>query len=1346
MSLNQSRSEKNESQFRKSGRSGSYGSQQRSFSGKGGGSGGGTAHPPATSLSSNRSFKKSNNAQGGHPRINVSTVNSESGNASTTPHSVQNGAHVLPPLHGASDGPVAGVAAKPIESSSTQKSNRAVPKAPSSQSSTVSCDATAPTTPAKAPGDASRPFALQFGSISPGFMNGMQIPARTNSAPPNLDEQKRDQARPDSFISVPTLPIPSVPKQQLPRKDVGAVDQSNTVEAHPMPKAKKDVHVTSAPASTQTQKPSVLPMAGISMQMPFHHPQVPLQFGGPNPHPQIQSHGMTPTSLQMPLPMPLPMGNASQVQQQVFVSSLQHHPMQPQAIMHQGQSLSFTTQMGPQLAPQLGNMGISIPPPFPQQQAGKFGAPRKAVKITHPDTHEELRLDDASLGPRSHSNVPPQSQPIASFTPGHSLNYYANSVQCQFHVFPSSKFPDNSQFSGSETGAPITGTTELPNLEYARDVHNVISSAPTGTVQVSVKPSAGSIGDKVTDSSLSISSHAVGKESSLQQPKPGKEVLTSMSVPVASKQSAGAFAAASVESLVSNTLSSASIAPSEESTLVLTNTEGRRRETLSRSNSMKDHQKKPGKKGHTQQQYQEAVKVCWNLPVNCQSTIGDVTLDASELRTDSIREGSICVPPEVSAAGNIIDTLDAVRHVKQDDFKMQDGQLKHETVRTEEQEKTKLLEEPKQNSSSLEISSESISPKVREVVKQTKQDSVLKATNVSNEIGSSETSQRELDEPRSCPTTIDRLSDNLMMSTSTISESIINAEASTSSIVSSTISHGVEASTLNSSSSISDCMGSEETAVTKSGISDQDSALVSTPYLPETTLKNEGEGAENNGGVLVSPLASDRRGSGMVDDDKWSKLAGHFAPGRDLRLDIGHGGNLLGFRPGQGGNYGVLRNPRVQTPIQYPGGILSGPMQSMGPKKIEEVHRDAAQERQAQSSRLTRGPGSNSSVRRGPPMDFGPRGSTMLSPSNAQMAGFRGIPTQVRGYGNQDVRLEERQLYEARTLSVPLPQRPVGDDPITLGPQGGLARGMSIRGPASMSTLADIPPSPADSRRMTAGLNGYSSVSERTTYSSREELMPRFNPERFVSSSAYEQSSGQERNVPYGNRDSRNLDRSFDRSLATSPPTRVQGPSFTQNVSSEKVWPEEHLRNMSIAAIKEFYSAKDEKEVALCIKDLNSPSFYPSMISLWIIDSFERKDMERDLLAKLLVNLAKPQDGMLTQVHLMKGFDSVLTTLEDAVNDAPKAAEFLGCIFAKVILENAISLGDIGQLIHRGGEEPGRLLKIGLAGDVLGSILERIQSDKGESVLKEIRSSSDLQVEDFRPPDPITSRKLEKFI
>ncbi|KAF5468981.1 hypothetical protein F2P56_013086 [Juglans regia] len=408
-----------------------------------------------------------------------------------------------------------------------------------------------------------------------------------------------------------------------------------------------------------------------------------------------------------------------------------------------------------------------------------------------------------------------------------------------------------------------------------------------------------------------------------------------------------------------------------------------------------------------------------------------------------------------------------------------------------------------------------------------------------------------------------------------------------------------------------------------------------------------------------------------------------------------------------------------------------------GPKKIDEVHRDAAQERQAESSRLSRGLSINQSTRR-TPMDFAPRGSTLLSSPNAQLGGFRGLSTPVRGLGTHDVRLEDRQSHDTRMLSVPLPQR-------TRGPQGGLGSGVSIRGPPSMPR-ADVSPGSTDFRRMAAGLNDYSTLPERTTYGTREDLVPRYIPDRFAAPAAYEPSSSQERNGSYGNRDPRNPDRSSDRSLAISPPARGQGTAFPQNVPSEEVWPEERLRDKSMAAIKEYYSARDKKEVELCVKELDSPSFHPSMVSLWVVDSLERKDMERDLLAKLLIYLSKSGDGVLSQAQLIKGFESVLTTLEDAINDAPRAPEFLGHIFAKVITENVIPLREIGLLIHKGGEEPGHLLEVGLAADVLGSTLEIIKFEKGDSVFNEIWASSTLRFEDFRPPDPYRSRKLEKFI
>ena len=120
--------------------------------------------------------------------------------------------------------------------------------------------------------------------------------------------------------------------------------------------------------------------------------------------------------------------------------------------------------------------------------------------------------------------------------------------------------------------------------------------------------------------------------------------------------------------------------------------------------------------------------------------------------------------------------------------------------------------------------------------------------------------------------------------------------------------------------------------------------------------------------------------------------------------------------------------------------------------------------------------------------------------------------------------------------------------------------------------------------------------------------------------------------------------------------------------------------------------------------------------------------------------------NILIYLNIFTRFESVLTTLEDAVNDAPRAAEFLGRLFAKVITENVVSLNEIGQLIQEGGEEPGSLLENGHAADVLGSTLEVIKLEKEDAVLSEILASSNLQLENFRPPNSIISKKLEQFL
>ncbi|KAL1809199.1 hypothetical protein ACET3Z_026189 [Daucus carota] len=82
-----------------------------------------------------------------------------------------------------------------------------------------------------------------------------------------------------------------------------------------------------------------------------------------------------------------------------------------------------------------------------------------------------------------------------------------------------------------------------------------------------------------------------------------------------------------------------------------------------------------------------------------------------------------------------------------------------------------------------------------------------------------------------------------------------------------------------------------------------------------------------------------------------------------------------------------------------------------GPKEIEEVHREDASERQAQSIRLTHGSSMGSSYRRQQPTDFAPTGSNTSTSPKTQVA-FRALPQLQPGHDVQDFRYNERPPSE----------------------------------------------------------------------------------------------------------------------------------------------------------------------------------------------------------------------------------------------------------------------------------------------------------------------------------------------
>lgn len=416
-----------------------------------------------------------------------------------------------------------------------------------------------------------------------------------------------------------------------------------------------------------------------------------------------------------------------------------------------------------------------------------------------------------------------------------------------------------------------------------------------------------------------------------------------------------------------------------------------------------------------------------------------------------------------------------------------------------------------------------------------------------------------------------------------------------------------------------------------------------------------------------------------------------------------------------------------------------------GPKKIEEVHRDAVQERQAQGGRSNRGTGMGSSGRRvHMPPEYTSRGSGSMVYSSGQPMGsslqIRGTQPQMglRGFGGQDVRLEDRPPSEKRSMQMHLTQRP-DDIPIALAPQGSLSRVMSHGGnPGSVgrTTVADVTPIlPIDNRRINVGqMQDHALHMDVHRFPVREEVPIKTasvsKPPNSLMEPLLEKTVIPERNtIPNVRRDSRRPEYSNAKSdVAANHGSQLQSLSPVQVPLTEK-----RLREKSDMAIKEYYSVKDKDEAALCMDELKAPWFHSNMVSQWVTDSFDRNNVERDLLAKLLIYICDKKPNLLSHEQLFTGLEISLSSLEDTVVDAPRAPEFFGVIIAKLVVAEILSLAEFARIIKGGGLEPGHLLGIDLALDVITSVLEFVRREKGEVAMTDMYRTSGLHLEDFMP-------------
>lgn len=64
----------------------------------------------------------------------------------------------------------------------------------------------------------------------------------------------------------------------------------------------------------------------------------------------------------------------------------------------------------------------------------------------------------------------------------------------------------------------------------------------------------------------------------------------------------------------------------------------------------------------------------------------------------------------------------------------------------------------------------------------------------------------------------------------------------------------------------------------------------------------------------------------------------------------------------------------------------------------------------------------------------------------------------------------------------------------------------------------------------------------------------------------------------------------------------------------------------------------DLKEAASCVEELKAFKRHPEMVNIWVSESLEKKDRERDLLAKLLLHLHRIDPPLLWRDHIEIGY------------------------------------------------------------------------------------------------------------
>ncbi|XP_068699668.1 eukaryotic translation initiation factor 4 gamma 1-like isoform X2 [Montipora foliosa] len=124
---------------------------------------------------------------------------------------------------------------------------------------------------------------------------------------------------------------------------------------------------------------------------------------------------------------------------------------------------------------------------------------------------------------------------------------------------------------------------------------------------------------------------------------------------------------------------------------------------------------------------------------------------------------------------------------------------------------------------------------------------------------------------------------------------------------------------------------------------------------------------------------------------------------------------------------------------------------------------------------------------------------------------------------------------------------------------------------------------------------------------------------------------------------------------------------------------QELMKKKSLSIIDEFLNIRDMREVAECLKELQSPSQHHVFVEVTFNHTMEKRASERQATGKLIHFLMR--DGVLTAQHYLNGLESIFEVAEDTEIDIPQLWKYLGELIGPTAFDGNLGLDELFKCV-----------------------------------------------------------------